>query len=135
MASSSFTSSSANSSPPESSPWNLTTIGKGDSRRLQDNLVATNRGGLECQGCGRVFLRYELDWANKKGVNTTACGVLTGHSQSKQHKAEKPEEVHIITSFFGAIISPSHHSSCSWRPRQRQRRQVAGEHQQGQADR
>jgi len=95
--------------------------------------VVTTPGGLECQGGDRVFLRDELEKANKNGGNTAACGLLNAHSQSKQHKAGNSTPSSLSSGPL--VVSPSHHLHHGWRLRQRQQWQVTWEHQQGQADR
>jgi hypothetical protein len=103
MASSSSSAAASNSSSsaaaPEPSPWDLVTIGKGASQQLREEYVVSQRGGLECKGCGQKFSREELEKASS-GRSSGSCGLLNSHLLSNQHKTGKAKPGKPITSWF-----------------------------------
>jgi hypothetical protein len=134
MASSSSSAAASNSNS-ASSPWELITIGKGASQQLKDHFEVNNHGGLTCLGCGRMYLRGDLEKASR-AVSSGACGMLTSHLLSQQHKAGKAKPSQAITSWLAPqAVSNRHHQTRDRRLRQRLQQQVAVEHQEGQADR
>ena len=113
MASSSSSAAASNSNS-ASSPWELITIGKGASQQLEDDFEVNNHGGLTCLGCGRMYLRGDFEKASR-AVSSGACGMLTSHLLSQQHKAGKAKPSQAITSWFSTT---SRQQQASSNPRQ-----------------